>query len=85
MPFRGHPTFNMRAKPVEFRAPEGSVPEGTKSGEEFDLVCTFRVKHTGDVCLVRMGDTEMPGYDAKERPQGKQGYGEMADEMINMR
>lgn len=56
----------MRMKRVEFSAPEGSVPEGTASGEEFDAVCTFRVSNNGTICLVKLGDTEMPGYNGKE-------------------
>jgi len=65
----------MKTKQVEFQIPEGFfVPEGTEPGEEFDAVCSFRVKGTGTLCLTRLGDTEMPGCkeakeDAKERPQ----------------
>lgn len=55
----------MKTKRVEFQAPPGIVPEGTTPGEEFDLVCTFRVKDSGTVCLVEMGDQQMPGYDEK--------------------
>lgn len=53
----------MMAKRVEFRPPNGSTPEGLTEGEEFDSVCTFRVKKNGDICLVMLGDTQMPGYD----------------------
>jgi len=67
-------------KRVEFTPPSGVVPEGTKSGEEFDLVCTFRVKPDGDVCLVMMGDTKMPGY--AEREKGKPSYKSEHDEMM---
>lgn len=53
----------MMTKRVEFRPPDGAVPEGTTAGEEFDSVCTFRVKDNGQICLVKLGDTEMPGYE----------------------
>jgi len=29
------------------------------------MVCSFRVKDDGNVCLVLFGDNEMPGYDSK--------------------
>lgn len=64
----------MKTSKVEFQAPSGVVPEGTQSGEEFDIVCTFRVKDSGSVCLTMMGDSKMPGYDDKDskRPDYKQ-------------
>jgi len=45
------------------------MPEDVGDGEEFDLVCTFRVKNQ-TVCLVKMGDSEMPGYkdSSKHKP-----------------
>jgi len=46
---------------VSFRPPPGAVPEGTALGEDFDLVCTFRVEQGGQVCLTLMGDHKMPG------------------------
>lgn len=52
--------------------PQGVVPEGTSDGEEFDLVCTFRMKGT-NVCMTQMGDEKMPGYDDKsEKPDYKE-------------
>lgn len=71
----------MKSKLVEFRPPDGAVPEGTGANEEFDLVCTFRVKDMGTVCLVKMGDTEMPGYNdtgSKSKPD----YGDMTGGMM---
>lgn len=50
------------------------------SGDEFDSVCTFRVKNNGTVCLVMLGDAKMPGYDSKE-PMQRPGYGDMAKQM----
>lgn len=61
----------MKSKVVDFSPPDGVVPEGTEEGEEFDLVCTFRVKGNGMICLVQAGDVKMPGYDTqggKHRP-----------------
>ncbi len=73
--------FEVNMKPVEFKAPDGVVPEGTKAGEEFDLVSTFRVKANGNICLVMLGDTKMPGYSDKDEPKGKASY---ADEHAAM-
>lgn len=68
-------------KRIEFHAPPGVVPEGTKSGEEFDLVCTFRVKSSGEVCLVQMGDEKMPGYSERES-KGKPSYADEHEAML---
>jgi hypothetical protein len=72
----------MRTKRVEFAPPEGSVPEGLGAGEDFDLVCTFRVKDNGEVCLVKFGDTDMPDT-AKVGATTKGNYREMASDMAN--
>lgn len=58
----GH-TPNLKMKRVEFRPPNGVVPEGTQAGEEFDAVTTYRVKGDGMICAVMIGDVKMPGYD----------------------
>ncbi len=56
-----------QGKKVEFDPPKGFVlPEGVQAGEEFDLVCTFRTKQDGKICLTQLGDTKMPGYDDKK-------------------
>ena len=60
------------AKRIEFRPPTGSVPEGLTAVEDFDSVCTFRVKANGDICLVMLGDTQMPGYG--EKPDSRAAY-----------
>jgi hypothetical protein len=71
----------MKNGKVEFTPPTGATPEGTEAGKEFDLVCTFRVKDDGDVCLVMMGDTKMEGYDEKaERPSYRKYAKGMMDE-----
>lgn len=76
----------MKQKRVEFTPPaEFALPEGVTEGEDFDAVCTFRVKGEGTVCLVQMGDAKMPGYDGKEaasEPKSKPGYGEYAKGMM---
>jgi hypothetical protein len=73
-------------KQVEFTPPPGVVPEDATPGKEFDLVCTFRVKAGGQVCLVMMGDQQMPGYGAREREDKpmKRDYSEEYDAMQKM-
>jgi len=65
--------LNMKSKPVEFGIPEGfTAPEGVEAGEDFDLVCSLRMKAGGTLCLTKLGDVEMPGYkdkDEKQRPE----------------
>ena len=68
-------------KRVEFTAPAGTVPEGVKAGEEFDLVCTFRVTSGGQVCVIQMGDEKMPGYSDKP-DKGKPSYGDEHEAMM---
>lgn len=60
----------MRAKTIEFQPPkEFTIPEGTQPGEDFDAVCTFRMKDAGTICLVQLGDVKMPGYGDKDDSQ----------------
>lgn len=61
-------------KRIEFKPPSGLVPEGAEEGAEFEEVSTFRVKKNGDVCLVAIGEHQMPGYDGKDSHD----YGERA-------
>jgi hypothetical protein len=67
-------------KRIEFKPPKGVVPEGSAPDDTFDLVCSFRVKKNGDICLVQLGDTQMPGYN----DSGKAGasYENDAKEMV---
>jgi len=70
---------------VEFKAPKGVVPEDVKSGDTFDLVSTYRLKPNGDICLVQIGDTKMPGYvkdeyDNKEQ-EHREDYGDVMQSM----
>jgi len=58
---------NQQSRRVEFKPPEGfSPPENVEPGKDFDLVCSFQVKPTGELCLTKLGDHAMPGYDGKE-------------------
>lgn len=54
---------------VEFSLPPGfSLPETSSGpGQEFDLVCTFRPKDGGKVCLVKFGEIQMPDKEEKEK------------------
>ncbi len=79
---KAHRYLLMTTRKIEFDAPPGIVPEGTKSGDEFDLVCTFRVKPDGDVCLVMMGDEKMPGYTTKGGDKGKPSYSDEHEAMM---
>lgn len=60
---------------IEFKPPPGLVPEGAEEGTEFEEVATFRVKKNGTICLVAIGENQMPGYDGKSSTQE---YGERA-------
>lgn len=74
------PYFFMNTKKVEFEPPTGfTLPEGVGRGDDFDAVCTFRVKEDGTICLTRLGDTPMPGYG--EKPERKRAYTDVAQEM----
>lgn len=75
----------MKSKRVEFRLPEGfSTPEGMTVGEDFDAVSTYRIKADGNVCLVMLGDTKMPGYDDKDASGGERpDYSEAAKKMAS--
>ena len=72
----------MSNRRIEFTPPQGAIPEGVKDGEDFDLVCTFRVKGS-QVCLVMIGDTKMPGYGDKERDKGKPSYADEHKAMMS--
>lgn len=50
--------------PIEFEVPPGFQPPD-HGGDEFDVVCTFRAK-PGRLCLIKLGDYEMPGYEDKD-------------------
>lgn len=70
---------------VEFMAPKGVVPEDIKAGDTFDLVSTYRLKPDGQICLIQIGDVQMPGYDEDEyedkNKTTRQSYGNVMDSM----
>lgn len=68
---------------MEFPIPEGfALPEGVGPGKEFDVVSTFRVKDNGEICLVVLGDSKMPGYDEKSSErETRPSYAEFAKSM----
>lgn len=58
------------------------MPEGIGVGEDFDAVCTFRMKGPGTICLVTLGDSPMPGYGAKdEAEKPKQDYSDVSQSL----
>jgi hypothetical protein len=60
---------------VEFHPPQNAaVPEG-EGAQEFDLVCTFRRKPDGRVCMTQFGDAPMPGYGKEKMNEAKPDYG----------
>lgn len=69
-------------KRVEFKPPKGWIaPEGKSGSDTFDQLCTFRVKSNGDVCLIAMGETQMPGYEDKQLPPSN-GMKEMSENYV---
>lgn len=72
-------------KKVRFKPPPGwHPPEGT--GDTLDQVCTFRKEEGGYLCMVKLGDTEMEGYEHDERSEhhkeNKPDYSEMSRPMM---
>lgn len=55
------------AKYPEFQVPEGySPPEGTKPGEEFQELCTLKVKADGKMmCVTAVGEQAIGGAQEK--------------------
>lgn len=76
--FPHSPFTNMK---IEFTPPKDFiVPEGTQPGQDFDLVCTFRV-NGNKVCLVQMGEAKLEGYRQDSRPDYKQYAEGMTEDM----
>lgn len=77
----------MKSRKVEFMPPQPfSPPEGSASvGDEFTMVCDFKITPNG-VCLIKMGDTDMPGYGDKDSggSGNKQSYADYAASMQQM-
>ena len=80
----------MKTQKVEFQPPkDASLPEGVQPGEDWDMVCSFRIGANSQICMTNFGDTDMPGYDKSESSEKKSyakedkpGYGDMASGMM---
>jgi len=61
---------------VEFKAPPGfQPPQQEDPSADWDMVCSFRTKPDGTLCMTKLGDTPMPGYDGKsEKVESKPDY-----------
>ena len=56
-------------KRIEFMPPKTvAIPEGTNPGETFQALSTYRLKPTGAICLVKIGESELPGYAESKAP-----------------
>lgn len=65
-------------KRIEFKPPKGfMLPEGKQSGEQFESMATFQIKANGDLCLVAIGDSKMPGYEEKQESSHRDEGGEV--------
>lgn len=63
-----------KGEEVEFEPPASfRLPENVKPGEEFDVVCSFKVRD-GKLCMTKLGDAEMPYGEEKGKGQ-KNRYG----------
>ena len=74
------------SKRIEFRPPaEFKSPENVEPGKDWDMVCSFRTKPDGTICMTKLGDVDLPGYGTKEdhddEPKHKPGYGEYVDKL----
>ncbi len=54
---------------VSFRPPKGFMPPeaGDGEGDQFDLVCSFKVDPDGKLCMTKLGDHDMPVKKEKEK------------------
>jgi hypothetical protein len=71
---------------VEFKPPKGVIPDDVASGDTFDLVSTYRLKGSGEICLIQIGDMKMPGYDEDKyqeqtKTQNRKSYGDVMQSM----
>ena len=62
-------------------------PENTGEDKDFDMVCSFRAKPDGMICMTKLGDHPMPGYDGddddEEDRDHKPSYRKMATSLID--
>jgi hypothetical protein len=58
---------------IEFTPPKGfHAPENVEPDKDFDLVCSFRAKEGGKLCMTKLGDTDCPGYGDKKEEGGEE-------------
>ena len=58
--------MDKKGSKVEFPAPKGYMPPEHDS-DEWDQVCSFRAgEKEGHICMTKLGDHAMPGYDHDE-------------------
>lgn len=60
------------ARYPEFKVPEGyQAPEGIKEGEEFQELCTLKLKADGKMmCVVEVGEHRVGGADREDYRKG---------------
>ncbi len=79
-----------KSKRIEFSPPKGfTAPEGTGTDKEFDLVCSFKMKASGELCMTKLGDLACPGYDGERdehdddrESEHKPDYGRMSGKLM---
>lgn len=75
--------YEMKNYKMTFMPPKGAVPEGTKAGDEFDLVTTYRLTASGECCITRMGDMPVGGEENKGKPDYRRYTDDMRAGMTN--
>jgi hypothetical protein len=74
---------------VEFRPPANfRSPENVEAGKDWDMVCSFRTQSDGSLCMTKLGDTPMPGYDKDDHDSDrdadhKPGYQKLSSGIMN--
>lgn len=65
--------------------PNFTPPEGADApGKEFDMVVTLKIEEDGKLCIVKLGDQDMPGYDDEEDgSKGKPSYKKYAQGLMS--
>lgn len=74
----------MAESKVEFSPPGGFVlPENVGQDGTFDVVCTIKVDEGGKLCLKKIGDTPMPGYEDDKDGGSKLDYRDYSRGMMS--
>jgi len=51
----------------EFKIPDSYlVPEGVKEGETFEDIATFKLKPSGQICIIKVGESPILSASTKE-------------------